>query len=258
MLLALFLIQAPLSARDSVITAVRAAAEQEPVEGFSDIPGLVRVRDIVLLDVNGDGAPEAFVWIEPHVRQTPTILAYSYDVQHGARHLLEGLVPGRPQLLSGTLIDDHTMGFGIDMTFDADKGQPALDFMVDNGVQHHMSVVFYRTFIHVDGRAKFLSMADLSSWKLPVDTKTCEAFEFSPVEALAAGTLTGGGQQYLVALTASDITIYQFRGIRSNGMFDKKSWVRPRPTNVAGLTMTSAGVVALRTQDGKTVPLGGP
>ena len=36
-----------------------------PVEAFKDETGFVPVRDIQLLDVDQDGAPEAFVWIDP-------------------------------------------------------------------------------------------------------------------------------------------------------------------------------------------------
>jgi hypothetical protein len=252
----LLLVQAPRVAPDStIVAAVRVAAEHEPVEAFGNLPGVVRVRDIVLLDVDGDGVPEAFVWIEPRVRQTPTILAYAFDSQRGARRLLEGLVPGSPQPVSGRLVDDHTMGFGIDMTV---AKQSDFDILVASGVQHHMSVVGYRTFAHADGRSNFITMVDLSIWKLPSNTKTCESFEFDPVEALATGRLGDTGQGYLVALTPKDVTIYRFRGIRSNGLFDKESWVRPRPPNVVGLAVSAGGGVRLRTQGGEVVAVAEP
>jgi len=252
----LLLVQAPRVAPDStIIAAVRVAAEHEPVEAFGNLPGFVRVRDIVLLDVDGDGVPEAFVWIEPKVRQTPTIVAYAFDQQHGARRLLEGLVPGSPQPVSGRLVDNHTMGFGIDMTV---AKQSDFNILVASGVLHHMSVVGYRTFAHADGRANFVTMVDLSSWKLPSSTKTCESFEFDPVEALAAGSLGGHGQRYLVALTPNDVTIYRFRGIRSNGLFDKELWVRPRPPNIVGLAVSVGGVVGLRTPAGDVVAVAEP
>ena len=252
----LLLVQAPRVAPDSTIVAtVRVAAEHEPVEALGNLPGAVRVRDIVLLDVDGDGVPEAFVWIEPRVRQTPTILAYAFDQQRGAHRLLEGLVPGSPQPVSGRLVDDHTMGFGIDMTV---AKQSDFDILVASGVRHHMSVVGYRTFAHADGRSNSVTMVDLSSWKLPSDTKTCESFEFDPLEALAAGSLGDHGQRYLVALTPNDVTIYRFRRIRSNGLFDKEFWVRPRPPNVVGFVVSAGGVVGLRTLTGDVVTVAEP
>ena len=97
----------------TIVAAVRAVATREPVEAFKSGPGLVRVRDIQLLDVDDDGSPEAFVWIDPSFLQTPTILVYTYHRQHGARRLLEGLVPGQLRPVSGRFTDDHALGFGL-------------------------------------------------------------------------------------------------------------------------------------------------
>jgi hypothetical protein len=253
-------LQTPASTLDStIISAVRAVAEHEPVEAFGKRvgPGFVPVREIVLLDADGDGAPEAFVWIVPRFRQTPTLLVYGYDQQHGVRRLLEGLVPGSPQPISGHLVDDHTLGFGIDLGFNSVKPL-SIEFLATDGIKNHMSVVRYRTFAHVDGRSSFVTIVDLSNWKLPPDTKTCEQFEFSSVEALAAGTLAGSGQRYLVALTNGDITVYRFRGVRPNGLFDKESWLRPRPSDVVGLAVSPDGAVEVRTRDGQLAPLSKP
>src|SRR5258708_18804636 len=82
-------------ADSSISGAVRAAVEHEPVEAMGDLRPHVPVKDIRLLDIDGDGRPEAFVWIEPGARQTPTILVYTYDAVHGAHRLVEGFVPGR-------------------------------------------------------------------------------------------------------------------------------------------------------------------
>jgi len=154
-------------------------------------------------------------------------------------------------------VDDHTLGFGIDMSV-ATARQEDFDRLIASGVQHRMSVVRYRTFAHADGRSHSVTMVDLLGWKLPPNTKTCEAFEFSPVEALAAGSLAGSGSRYLVALTSSDVTIYRFHGMRSNGLFDKQSWVRTRPPDVAGLAVSAGGAIELRLQDGRLVPLPEP
>ncbi len=243
----------------TVVGAVRATAEREPVEAFGQVAGFVRVRDIALLDIDGDGSPEAFVWIEPKVRQTPTILAYSYDQQRGARRLLEGLVPGRLQPVSGQFVDDHTMGFGVDMVV-GENGKPVdFDRLIAAGVEHGMSLVRYRTFIHADGRKGFVSFVDLSDRALPTpDTKTCRDFEFSSVDALAAGALSGSTTRYLIVLTTKDITIYRFRAIRPNGTFDKDSWIRARPADAVNLTVSSSGDVVLTMRDGRTVPLTAP
>ena len=243
-----------------IVAAVRATATREPVEIFKTEKGLVSVHDIQLLDVDGDGSPEAFVSIEPAFRQTPTILVYTYDRQHGARHLLEGLVPGQLRPVSGRFTDDHTIGFGIDMTVGEDGKPVDFDRLIAAAVKNRMSLVRYRTFLHADGRKGFVSFVDLSDRALPtLGTKTCQDFEFSPVEALAAGTLAGmGSNRYLVALTESDITVYHFRGIRSNGTLDKEVWVRRRPTGAAGLRVSPNGEVQLAMSDGRDEPLTAP
>src|SRR5437867_13238186 len=122
------------------------------------------------------------------------------------------------------------MGFGIDMTVDGVGNAGAFDQMLASAVKNGMSLVRYRTFLHADGRKGFLSFVDLSDRALPTPaTKTCEDFEFSPVDGLAAGTLAGSGStRYLVALTTKDVTIYLVHGIRSNETLDKKIWLRTR------------------------------
>lgn len=244
----------------TIVATVRATAAREPVEAFKAEQGRVPVHDIQLLDIDGDGSPEAFVSIVPSVRQTPTILVYTYAPQRGARRLLEGLVPGQLQPVSGRFVDDHTMGFGIDMTVDGGGNPGAFDQMLASAVQNGMSLVRYRTFLHADGRKGFLSFVDLSDRALPTrGTKTCEDFEFSPVDGLATGTLSGSGNtRYLVALTTKDVTIYLFRGVRSNGTLDKETWVRPRPARVTILKVLANGEVQFGMSDGRTEPLAAP
>ncbi len=250
------LAQAPAPRADStIIAAVRAAVEHEPVEAMGDLRPHVPVRDIRLLDIDGDGRPEAFVWIEPGARQTPTILVYTYDAVHGAHRLVEGLVPGRLQPVTGHLVDDHTLGVGVDMTV-GDDGRPVdYDRLITIAAGTGMSIVRYATFMHADSRKGFVDYVDLSDRALPTpDTKACEAFEFSPVEAIATGTFEGKpGKRYLIALTNSDVTIYHFGRIRANGTLDKETVIRPRPADVTGLATSADGEVHL-VRGGRTTP----
>jgi hypothetical protein len=241
--------------QDSIIATVRTAAEREPIEVFGNAKGSVRIRDVRLLDVDGDGSLEAFVWIDPSVRQTPTILVYTYDPRTGPHRILEGLVAGQLRPVSGRFVDDHTMGFGVDLSVDRFD-----DRLITAAVKNGMSLVRYKTFVHSDGRNGFVTFVDLSDRALPrPETKTCEAFEFGLVEGLAAGTLSGSaGVRYLVALTATDITIYRFHRIRPNGTLDKEVWIQNRPPLVTGLAVTSNGQVELRTRDGSSTALTAP
>ena len=148
---ALLLLQALISSSDSAtIAAVRAQAEREPVEAIGDRPGLVRVRDVRLLDVNGDGHPEAFVSIEPKFWQTPTILIYSFDAKRPHR-LVEALVPGTLVPLSDRFEDPHAYRVAIDLS-PAGGGRGNPQAMVETAISEQLSVVDYDDFLHTDLR----------------------------------------------------------------------------------------------------------
>jgi hypothetical protein len=252
----ILLVQAPAQPADSaIIAAVRAAAEREPVEAMGPLRPQVPVKDVRLLDVDGDGEPEAFVWIVPAARQTPTILVYTYDARRGAQRVLEALVPGRLQPVRDLLVDDHTLGYGIDAASPADSDSSKVDIFISAGAKSGMSVVRYRTFLHADSRKGFRDYVDLADRALPTrDTENCVDFEFSPVEAIAVGTLPGkGATRYLVALTSNDVTTYRFRRIRANGRLDKETLIEPRPPDVTGLTTSAGGEVQL-VHGGRTPP----
>jgi hypothetical protein len=244
--LLLILAQTPVPRADSIIAAVRAAAEREPVEAMGGLHPTVSVKDVRLLDIDGDGKPEAFVWIQPAARQTPTILVYTYDARHGAHRLLEALVPGRLQPAAGGLVDDHTLGVGMDFGAGADTQPGAFEGLAATLADSGVSLVRFATFLHTDTRHGFVDYVDLSDRALPRDTKTCDDIRFSPVEAIAAGTVPGmGALPFLVALTDSDITTYRFRGIRPNGRLVKETAIQPRPADVTGLATSAEGEVRL-------------
>ena len=97
------------------IAAVRSAAERETIEAFGTA-GLVTVQGIQLLDIDGDDFPEAFVRVSPTYRQTPTVIAYSFDKRTGPKRIMEALAPGRLRPTSGALRDSHASGEAADMT----------------------------------------------------------------------------------------------------------------------------------------------
>src|SRR5258708_23551889 len=180
--LLLILAQAPAPRADSSTTAaVRAAVAPEPVDAMGDLRPHVPVKDIRLLDIDGDGRPEAFVWIEPGARQTPTILVYTYDAVHGAHRLVEGLVPGRLQPVTGHLVDDHTLGVGVDMTV-RDDGRPVdYDRLITIAAGTGMSIIRHATFMHADSPLLFVHSVYLSDRSFPTpDTNACQALDFSP------------------------------------------------------------------------------
>ena len=259
--LPVFLALAVATSQDAAtIAAVRAAAEREPIETFERARGSVRVRDIRLLDVDRDGSAEAFVAIEPSFRQTPTILVYRYHARRGASRLLEALVAGRLQPASGRLKDEHALGVGVDMPVGGGGRPVDVDRLISTFARNSMSLVRYRSFVHSDGRKGFVTYVDLADRYLPTAlVTTCESLEFSRIEGLATGKLSGDTTaRYLVALTARDVTIYRFRGIRPNGTLDKEVWIRDRPAGATALRLGGNGTVELAMRDGRQAKLDAP
>lgn len=257
-----------LQATDSAfVAAVRHAVANEPIEVFGRDTGHVSISGVTLLDIDGDGKPEAFVWIVPGFRQTPTVIVYQATAQ-GVARLTEGLAPGRLQMidpLATTPRDSHWLGYGLDVT--ADSGQTFYDSAkvaktISITLKRGMWIVVYRTFFHTDFRRGFRGYLDLSDRTLPgapVDTVTCTLIWFSRVDGLAAGSLAGDDARgYLVALTSDDITIYRFDGLTADGLFRKRSWTRPRPPNVTAVRADASGHVQLVARDGTSTAIGAP
>jgi len=253
----LLLMQSAVSPADSAaIAAVRAEAEQEPVEAFGEATGHVSIGSIEVADVDGDGYPEAFVAIEPRYQQTPTVLVYSFSA-HGLRRLREALVPGRLVPASEKFLSPHGERVAVDMGV-ANGGSGDLTRVVPLAVEQGLSVITYRTFMHADNRNHFITVVDLSYLPLPTtDTRTCASFDFETVEAMAVGSLSGDAKRrYLVALTPTAITVYRIDRIKDEGYLEKRVWLIPRPETVAGIEKAAWGEVELRLRDGTTAPLG--
>jgi hypothetical protein len=249
------------------VAALQRAVASEPIEVFGRDTGHVSISGVTLLDIDGDGKPEAFVWIVPAFRQTPTVLVYHATAQ-GVVRLTEGLAPGRLQLIDPGATsprDSHWLGYGLDVG--ANSGQTFLDSarvskVISIALNRSLSIVVYRTFFHADFRRGFRGYLDMSDRSLPgapVDTVTCTLIWFSRVDGLAAGSLAGDdARQYLVALTSDDITIYRFDGLRTDGLFRKHTWTRPRPPNVTGVRADARGQVQLVARDGSSTAIGAP
>ena len=242
----------------AAVAAVRTAVEHAPIEVFGKYSGKVRVRELEQLDVDGDGVPEVFVWIEPSFRQTPTILVYAYTTA-GARPFVQALVPGRLRRLSGRLQDSHTLGRAVDMTVGHGEPFDTVKF-IGVAVERGMSLVGYRGFFHADMRDGFVTFVNLFDRAFPTaDTATCNNFEFSHIDGMLAGRLAGDTvSRYLVALTDSDITIYRFRGLGPRGTFNVQSWMVPRPSTTAALTLLHDGTVGMTNIDGTTASVRAP
>jgi hypothetical protein len=229
-----------------------------PIERVDSSGATTPVRGVVIADVDADGREEAVVWIAPRLRQTPTILLFASDTAGRWRRIAEGLAPGRLSRVSGQLRDPHSLGLAADLTAGDGSPEVAERFMAV-GAASRMSFVAYQGFLHSDYRQDATFIIDLQKWQLPrgVD-KTCESFEFAPVETVIVGTLAGSEKvPYVVALTGQDVTVYRISAIAPAGRLTATSAVRARDGAVRGLSRLPDGSIALATRSG-TRPIAPP
>lgn len=242
-----------------VLRHVTASLDSLPIERLDSLAPRTIVRGALVADLDGNGQREAVVWIQPSLRQTPTLLLFRESSAGAWDRLREGLVPGRLRPLSGQLEDTHVHGVGVDLT--AGDGSASVNRQVlAAAASQDMSVVAYPGFLHADKRVDATFVVDLSDWSLPkgVD-KTCERFEFSRPESVVVGRLDGGGaQQYLVVLSEEDITIYSVQAISADGRLTLRSWMRPREAGTSALNRDASGAVRLTRRDGSTAPIALP
>ena len=252
---ALLAIQSPDSTLIREFTEVLRAA---PIERVDAAAAATAVRGVLVDDLDADGRAEAVVWIEPRLRQTPTVLLFSRAADGSWVRIAEGLVPGRLVRVSGRFTDTHTLGLAADLTA-GDGSRDMIERMLGAGAASGMSFVAYRGFLHADNRQNATFIVDLQDWALPPGVeKTCESYEFSSVQSMRIGRLAGGGaSRFLVALTEDDVTVYRITSISPSGRLAATSVVRTRERSVRGLTQLADGSVALETNSG-TRPIAAP
>ncbi len=246
-------VQAP----DSVLLAQSLSdLRAHPLEIVAKDTVATLVRAHALLDIDHDGRLELFLAIAPKYRQTATVVIYRMIDGNRVERLYEGLAPGRLLPVSNRQIDTHTLGNGIDMTIEGGADSSTVVRLLATARTQGMQIVRYPDFFHVDERSHAAQYVDIASASPGFHEKTCESFEFSPVEALASGHVgsdTVG--HYLAALTPAEVVFYRIRGISSDGRLQKTSWSVPRPGALVKLQVTVDGFIVGVGSDGRRVPL---
>jgi len=251
-----FIQQTPESA---FVAHVRSDLLRHPVEIVSadTVPTVVRGR--AFLDVDGDGQAELFLAIAPKYRQTATLVIYRHLDSTRVERLYEGLAPGRLVAVSGRQIDTHTLGNGIDMSVEGGADTTVVTKLLRMARERQMQIVQYPAFFHVDQRPGAASYVDEGSQPLPATEKTCEPFEFEPIEALETGVLGADtATKYLAVLTRTTIDIYRFNGVTSDGRLLKRRWPIQRPANFAGLHVSASGFIEGLSAAGQPIHLSIP
>jgi len=208
--------------------------EKDYPERFKDTTYRTRIEDLLIVDVDGDGAKEVVVHFHPHYRQSPTVVIYRLSEGANVTRVLEGLAPGALQPISGDYLDSHTLGEAADIDLSGDQNNPvAREKFLKAGMANFGGVVSYPTFWHVDSRTGGGSYVDMTAAPNPSKGKTCEDFEFSKVRQIAFGSLKAETRKYLAAWVNTDIYLYSIH-FRADGLLDKTVEVLPAPKTFNG------------------------
>jgi hypothetical protein len=209
--------------------------ETDYPEVFGDEQYRVRVEDVVVADVDNDGQEDVIALMQPHYRQSATILIYKVSSVLKLTRVREGLAPGPVQPLTGDYLDSHALGEAVDMTVqgkdDTPKGRAAL---LDAALKNFGGVVQYDGFLHGDARHGPSYFIDMTrAQKLP-KPGTCDGFEFSTVKDIAVGALQGEQKKVLVAWVGNELWVYRIAKVREDGLLDKTVQVQKVPAGFKG------------------------
>lgn len=203
-------------------------------ELFTDKKYSIRIKKIIVTDIDNDGLNEAVVLYQPHFRQSPTIILFKLSntrKTYKASRIYEGLAPGPIIPVSGSTIDSHTLRVALDLVAESESGEKIPDpiQVVEMGRAKGMNgFVQYNKFFHIDFRKGLGSYIDMSH--LPDIPENCEKFEFSNVNDIAIGELNDKeSKTYIAALTGSSIYLYEINKINEKGYLDKQLFTIPLP-----------------------------
>ncbi len=233
--------------------------EEEYPEHFGDESYRVKMKDALIIDLDGDGREEVVALFRPHYRQSPFIVIYLLAKNNKVTRVREGLAPGDLVPVSGDYLDSHTLKVqgeiqSIDFEIGEKQGDPtARAKMRDAAMEKAVNLVEYRTFFHMDGRkgkGTYIDMTHVS--KLPTD-KTCESFEFAQVESVSAGHVRRDKKRnYLAADVQDKLWIYRIGTFTDNGILDKKLWVVLKPADFKELLPQQDGNIVYQDTKGRT------
>ncbi len=229
-------------------------------EKFGDKSYHVEINDVIVAPILNDGSRDVVVRVTPTYRQSATILIYEIGADDSVSRVTEGLAPGPLVAVSGDYIDSHTLGQAFDVLAPNEAKNPgARAKIMASGLENLGGFVAYKNFFHGDGRngpTWFLDMSDADS---PLMGDNCEGFEFSRVDAIAAGQLDGGGKQtYLVARVGKQLYFYLIAGLRDGKFLNKKTWNTAVPDDFKTFTRRDPSPITYITQDGQTKLLAAP
>lgn len=208
--------------------------EKEYLEVFGDVHYRVRVQNLVIADLDNDGQNDVILHVQPHYRQSATILVFKISKDLTVKRVAEGLAPGPLRPLSGDYLDSHETGNAVDFSVPSDSDTHNRDTVIATTLKQSANIVAYRNFFHMDARAGMGSYIDMTNVSGASADKTCNDFEFSTVRELAVGHLSGQERNVLAAWVGEEIWVYSIERVRQDGLLEKKRWIVKAPPAFSG------------------------
>lgn len=248
----------------------RSAPELELIKSFimkKDYPEVIKdqtyhmkIEDAVAAPVLNDGSRDVVLLVTPNYRQSATVLIYEIGNENAVSRVTEGLAPGPLVPVTDKYLDSHTTGDAVDVVAPDEKQHPgAREKFIKAGIENFGGFVAYRNFFHGDGREGSPWFIDMSGVDSPLEGDNCSKFEFSTVDAIAAGQLDGSGKQtYLVAKVGEQLYIYLISGLRDGKFLNKKLWTVPVPADFKSFATGDPATVTYVAQDGQLKSLAAP
>ncbi|WP_147328028.1 MULTISPECIES: hypothetical protein [unclassified Duganella] len=192
-------------------------------EVFSETKYRVKVENLIVADLDGDGIPEVIVHMKPHFRQSPTIIIFKVSKDLQVQRVMEGLAPGPLQPRSDKYLDSHSLGEGVDFQVSTKSGDSADTGLVQGLVKSQKGgLVLYKQFSHLDGRRGLPSYIDMRDADLPPNTKTCAEFEFADVEQVeVTPRYSSDGRNVIAARIGKQIYAIRIEHFLPNGLLEK-------------------------------------
>tara|TARA_R110000868_G_scaffold59212_5_gene181832 strand:+ start:16514 stop:17461 length:948 start_codon:yes stop_codon:yes gene_type:complete len=258
---AVWLLSGPLAeAQDfeATVAAVQAyILDEDYPEVFDDIQYRVQVSNLIVTDLNADGVTDVIAQMEPHYRQSATIILYQVTGEGEVSRATEGLAPGPLVALTGGQLDSHGLPSGVDFSVGGDTpGADRQHGLALASVSRFGNVVEYSTFVHADSRSGNGAYVDMSGIDLPAADRTCEGFEFSPIRQTLVGAVRSlSDQRLLAALVGNEIYLYEIGEVLPTGLLRKRVWIIELPADVTELATDETGAVAILRDDGSLILL---
>lgn len=208
-------------------------------ELFGEKPYRTRVQNIVVADVDNDGADDLIVHYQPHFRQSATIQFYLVDKDKTISHVIEGLAPGPLLPVSGDYLDSHELSDAVDFSLPGAMKAAVRDRnLLAKTLTAFPGLVAYDSFFHGDLRSGRYFI-DMTAADIPKGADNCGEFEFSTVAQIAVGKLAKSEKNYLAAWVGKQIHLYRIGKMDSSGFLEKTVHIIPTPENFSGFLPNS-------------------